>query len=94
MKNQTGIYNQKSRLESIKEAYEACGEVKAAWEADLSEINELTYNMSDYAIAKLQREINSEDNGWNCDSGSFESEYDGMLPDLNDLVELIVEALK
>ena len=93
MKNQTGIYNQKSRLESIKEAYEACGEVKAAWEADLSEINDITRNMSDYAISKLQREINSEDNGWNCDDGWFESEHKGILPDLDDLAELIVGAL-
>ena len=88
-----GIKNQGTRLESIREAIEACGEAKRLWEADLSEINGLTYNMSDYAISRLQREVNSEDNGWDCDSGRLESEYNGELPDLDELADLIVSAL-
>ncbi len=97
MENQTGIENQDSRLESIKDAYDKFMVEKENWDADLKSINNAVFDMSEFAISRIRNQINSEDNGWNVDSnGYFETEcqYEDALTDLNELTELIVSALE
>ena len=95
MENNTLSEIQSTRLKKIETAYNSLIAKKEQWENDLAYISNSVYDMSDFAISRIRQEINSEDNGWDCNqNGALESEYNGILPDLDDLTELIVNALE
>ena len=97
MEKETGNRDQISRLNDIQTAYDTFTEAKKVWDDDLDEISNAVYEMPDFAISRIRAQINSEDNGWYCnESGCFEIENQGEdnFPDLDDLTELIVNALE
>jgi len=92
-----GIVDQASRIFDIKTAIAKFDIKETNYQTDLREINDIIEDSGDTIIARLRDKINDQDSFWYLDlNGRFEiaDHILGFLPDLCQLSDSIVEALK
>jgi len=97
MEKQSKSQIQVSRISKIKSSLSDFYNRKSQWSEDLEEIVSLVYNSGDFVIARLRDKINGTDDHWFIsESGiiSVHDIYEGFLPDLDLLADLICESLK
>ena len=94
---QTRSEKQAKRLSIIREAVSKHEEKACAWERELDEINEVVSALPDSVIKRIQERNNGmQDKWWITEGGYFRllPDFGGFLMSLDDLAELIVDALK
>ena len=97
MEKKSVLTNQASRIAQIKTSIAIFECRETNYNNDFNEINYLVANCSDTIIARLIDKLNDEDNPWYlCQNGRFEIQdnFQGYLPNLNNLVCKIVKALE
>jgi len=97
MEKQSVLINQASRISDIKIAIAKFEGEEKNYQNDLNEINDIISESGDTIIPRLRDKINNRASAWYLgNNGHFEvqEDFEGYLPDLNVLSNIIVESLK